>query len=256
MKKKILLLMGLFVTALVLAGFLFYPKIESYFYRQKMDEENEAAMKEVAKSIVSKSFSDTLEKKAKSLVPEKAYIDRVPFFCQAPFQNEASWEIHHASCEEAAVLQAVYFYQGVKDVDVKKVDSTLQSMIEWQMKHFGVHKDIHADSVKMMMMGFFGFADDDVKIIRKASLSEIKQWVALGFPVVAPTYGRLLFNPFFKQPGPEYHMVVVIGYTPDRIITNDVGTKRGKDYSYPNEVFRKSMEREGGDAIVLTAGRK
>jgi hypothetical protein len=165
--------------------------------------------------------------------------------------NDESWKIHHASCEEAALLQAVYYDKNITEVDLNKVDQTLRDMVAWQEKHFGVHKDIHADSVKMLMMNYFGYSSDEIVIIRKAGLYEIKEQVAAGFPVIAPTYGRLLKNPFYKQPGPEYHMVTVIGYTEDRIITNDVGTKRGKDYSYTFDIFKTSMDKEGGDVLVI-----
>ena len=105
------------------------------------------------------------------------------------------------------------------------------------------------------MMSFFGYSSDDILIIRKAGIYDIKAQVASGFPVIAPTYGRWLNNPFYKQPGPEYHMVTVIGYTEDRIITNDVGTKRGKDFSYPSDVFKKSMDKEGADVLVIRPKR-
>ena len=124
-------------------------------------------------------------------------------------------------------------------------------MIAWQEMHFGVHKDIHADSVKMLMTGFFGLGTGEVVIKRDATLEDIRRFVAGGYPVIAPTYGRTLNNPYYTPPGPEYHMVTIIGYTPDRIITNDVGTRRGKDFSYENDRFMKSMNQEGADILVI-----
>jgi hypothetical protein len=46
-------------------------------------------------------------------------------------------------------------------------------------------------------------------------------------------------------------MLVVKGYTSDgKIITNDVGTRRGKDYAYDPSVFAASMHdlSDGGKA--------
>lgn len=256
MKKKLYTLIALGCVALTLAGFLLYPKIESYFYRLQLDQANAETMKEIASvAVTNQSISKSIEESAvKPLIPDKAYLI-VPSFCQSPFPTEESWHIHHASCEEAAVLQAVYYFNGVTTVDLTRVDSTLKDMIAWQEKHFGLHKDIHADSVKMMMRGYFGYKDDEIKIIRDATILDIKQAVAQGYPVVAPTYGRMLNNPYYKPPGPEYHMVTVIGYTHDRIITNDVGTKRGKDFSYPVDVFKNAMDREGGDIVILMPHR-
>ncbi|MBL7996622.1 C39 family peptidase [bacterium] len=250
------LLIGFLLLVAVSSGFLLYPRVEQYFYRQQMEKENiETLHKITSKDVVTKTVSESIQASVlKPVIPEKAYLE-VPFFCQAPMTNDASWDIHHASCEEAAVLQAVYYDTGVKQADLAIVDKTLQDMIAWQEKHFGVHKDIHADTIKMLMVGFFGYEPDEIMIMRNASIYDIKQQIASGFPVIAPTYGRMLKNPFYKQPGPEYHMVTVIGYTEDRIITNDVGTKRGKDFSYPLEIFKASMDREGADALVIRPKR-
>ncbi|MBX7150610.1 C39 family peptidase [bacterium] len=252
MKKKVYAVIILGCVALTLAGFLLYPKIENYIYRMQLDRANAETMKQIGSTdVINQSITKSIEQSAvQPLIPEKAYLI-VPSFCQSPFPTEESWHIHHASCEEAAVLQAVYYFNGIKTIDLDRVDSTLKDMIAWQEKHFGVHKDIHADSVKMMMMGYFGYKDDEIKIIRDATILDIKQAIAQGYPVVAPTYGRTLNNPYYKPPGPEYHMVTIIGYTNDRIITNDVGTKRGKDFSYPIDVFKKAMDREGGDIVIL-----
>ncbi len=242
MKKAILI--G--VLILGIGGFVFYPKFSDYRFRQKIESENESALNDVKTSTI--QTETKIDSKLKPL--EKAYLE-VPFYCQAPHQNAASWKIHHASCEEAAVLQAVHFHKNMKMSNMDSVDRVLQDMVAWQEKNWGIHKDIHADSVKMLMVKYFGYAEDQIKILRKATVADIKNWVSRGYPVIAPTYGRTLNNPFYTAPGPMYHMVTVIGYTTDRIITNDVGTKRGKDFSYPNDIFQKSMDEEGADCLVI-----
>jgi hypothetical protein len=56
--------------------------------------------------------------------------------------------------------------------------------------------------------------------------------------LILPTLGRELQNPNFKNPGPIYHMLVVQGYTKSgEIITNDPGTRKGKDYLYNPEIL-------------------
>ena len=51
--------------------------------------------------------------------------------------------------------------------------------------------------------------------------------------------GQKLGNPFFTAPGPERHMLVVIGYDPEKLefITNDPGTRQGEAYRYPVNVL-------------------
>ena len=65
----------------------------------------------------------------------------------------------------------------------------------------------------------------------------------------------MLGNPYYKQPGPIYHALVLKGYTKDgKFITNDPGTKRGADYLYDPQVILNAMhEWNSGD---VEHGRK
>jgi hypothetical protein len=51
--------------------------------------------------------------------------------------------------------------------------------------------------------------------------------------------GQILPNPYYAQPGPIYHMVVIIGYDPAKkvFITNDPGTGMGELYEYDINVL-------------------
>lgn len=149
------LIYSVVIVIIAITGFAMYPRAQDYYYRRQMEKENaETLQKITSKDVVAKTALDAIQAAVlQPVIPEKAYLE-VPFFCQAPMMNDDSWKIHHASCEEAALLQAVYYDKNIKEVDLTKVDRTLQDMITWQEKHFGIHKDIHADSIKMLMMSF------------------------------------------------------------------------------------------------------
>lgn len=54
--------------------------------------------------------------------------------------------------------------------------------------------------------------------------------------------GKELGNPYFSNGGPLYHVLLVKGYKyPDKIITNDVGTKNGANYIYTWDVLKSAM---------------
>ena len=77
-----------------------------------------------------------------------------------------------------------------------------------------------------------------------------------GRPVIVPAAGRLLKNPFFKQPGPYYHMLVIKGVTADgKFITHDPGTKRGADFLYGQEALYNAIN-DWDDARGTLSGRK
>jgi hypothetical protein len=254
MNKKVKYGVILILIAIITLLAIFYSRITNYCERIRTDRENREALEAIVKEPIDSKKSES-RMDAIQVLPDKAYIN-VPFVCQAPLHNQESWDYHHASCEEAAVLQALYHARGIDSIVPKEAHKIFLDMITWQEKNFGLHKDIHADSVKMLMIGFFGLDSDEIIIKRKAALDDIRRFVAEGYPVIAPTYGRTLKNPYYTPPGPEYHMVTVIGYTPDRIITNDVGTKRGKDFSYDNERFMKSMNQEGADILIIRLKKK
>lgn len=204
----------------------------------------------VIASVV-QAMKDSLSK----IPPEKALLD-VPFFCQAPFMNMDSWNIHRESCEEAAALQVVYYLRGVKKVDLSATDKILRDMIDWQMKQFKGHHDIRCDSTKTMIMSFFGYTDDEVRIIRKATIQDIKDQILAGNPVIAMANGYVLNNPHYvenlRARGMSgYHMLTVKGFDSEKIITNDVGTMRGNGYTYTYDIFQKAMDFHGGDIIVI-----
>lgn len=230
---------------LVLAGLLMFPRVSDYLDRQTVDRENQFTIQQIGREDVIAGRTDSL-----TVLPPKGYID-VPWFCQAPHENADSWKVHKESCEEAALLMVLYHLVGRREVNRDKIHDQLVDMIDWQMQNWGIHKDLHADSVKMLATGYFGFADEEIQIIRNASEDTLKSLIAQGFPVIIPTAGRMLGNPYFTPPGPIYHMVVVTGYTPDRVITNDIGTKRGKDFSYSWKIFTAASRNESGDVIIL-----
>ena len=122
-------------------------------------------------------------------------------------------------------------------------------MIEWQKKNFGGHHDLYADQLKKFAIGYYALNENQIKIIRNASIEDIKHEISYGRTVIVPIMGNILKNPYYPYPG--YHMLIAIGYTETKIITNDNGTKRGKDFSYDIKTFESAMKAAGGDIVIL-----
>jgi len=169
--------------------------------------------------------------------------------CQAPFQTEANWVYHEESCEEAALLQVNYYIKGIKDPKAEDSNATILDMIEWQKKNFGEHKDVYANDMKSLINGYYDYPLENIEIIYDATITDLKKAISAGYPVIVPIMGDTLKNPYYPYPG--YHMLTIIGYTPDKIITNDVGTRRGKDFSYDYDIFMKALEAAGGDVVII-----
>lgn len=175
----------------------------------------------------------------------------VPFTPQAPFAN---WDtLHEEACEEAAALMVHWYYQGKKSVTPEEADAAIHNFVDSENAILGFYEDTDADQLVQVIQKKWGYKN--VRILENPTVDELKRQLADGHPVIVLAAGRMLGNPYYKQPGPIYHALVLKGYTQDgKIITNDPGTKRGADYLYdPNMVLNVMHEWNGGD---VEHGRK
>jgi len=161
----------------------------------------------------------------------------VPFIPQAPFQDWSEpWQ---NACEEAALLTLHYYIQGDKNVYKEKIKQEILDMLDWQMKYFDSHKDLKMEEVAEMAEEYLGYKN--VKVVNNIDIENIKAEIAKNNPVLIPAAGRVLNNPNFTPPGPIYHNLVVIGYTENKIITNDPGTRNGANFEYTYNNFYDSV---------------
>lgn len=245
MKRKSRIIIIITLPIIILFGIIFFPKLQGYLYRQKLDTQNKNTIEEVKKTL--QNFSSDSQNLPLKKLPETAYL-KVPFICQAPLQTKANWKLHEESCEEAALLQT-YLYETEKTMSKEEANSTILQMIDWQKDNFGGHRDLYARDMKKFIIGYYKLKDSEIKIIENANIEELKKEISYGHPVIVPITGDILNNPYYPYPG--YHMLTVIGYTKNRIITNDNGTCRGADFSYDTDIFEKAMKDAGADIITL-----
>ncbi len=170
----------------------------------------------------------------------------VPFTSQAPF---AVWDaIHEDACEEASVIMVDAFYKN-KRLTAKSADEEILSTVEWETNTFGYWKDTTIEETARILREKYGYKN--VRVVYDPSLDDIKREILKGHPVIIPAAGQLLYNRYFHQPGPLYHMLVVRGWLKNGdIITNDPGTKRGEGYIYRPEILMSAIhDWNNGDVI-------
>lgn len=174
----------------------------------------------------------------------------VPFTSQAPAGN---WEMpFQEACEEASVLMVDKFYKKQVFRNAQDTEKEIEAMVEFEEKKLGFTPDMDAEQTAEFMKKYPGYAN--VKVVYDISIEDMKKEVVQGRPVIVPAAGRQLGNPNFRPPGPRYHMLVVKGYTKDNFITNDPGTRKGKDYLYDfNTLFDAVHDWNGGN---VEEGRK
>lgn len=170
----------------------------------------------------------------------------VPFVPQAPHGN---WDLpFQEACEETSLILADAFYKN-KNPTADQVRDEILKLVEWQQKRFGYyfHTTVQEDAV--MMKEYFGFKK--VEIINNPTHEQIASHLRAGRLIIAPLAGRLLNNPYYRGEGPIFHELVIKGITKDGdYITNDVGTRRGRNFVYQKDVLMNALHDVpvGGDS--------
>lgn len=171
---------------------------------------------------------------------------KIPFVSQAPYRD---WSMpYQEACEEASAIMASLYYQGdMREMVIGDAgDALLKKVIAWEEERFGYYKDTTVAETVIMLEEYFKLR---ARIVDDPTIEQIKQAVAAGYPVIVPAYGKALPNPYFKNGGPLYHMLVVKGYTETKFITHDPGTNtRGADFPYTYDALMNAIhDWNGGD---------
>lgn len=244
--KKGFLAISIALLVLTLVGLTtFSEKVVNYIERQKIAR-NQKEVEKIIENIPRTTPKEEQRDNPLSLLTE-AYLE-VPFICQAPLETEANWTLHEESCEEAALLQA-YLYETGTTVTKEEANKIILDMIAWEEENMGGHHDLYADRMVEFISGYYSLSKENIEVIYDAEINDLKKTIASGHPAIVPITGDILNNPYYPYPG--YHMLTVIGYTGDKIITNDNGTRRGANFVYDTKIFEAAMKDAGGDIIIL-----
>lgn len=183
-------------------------------------------------------------------IPEKIRIS-VPFTSQAPFSK---WdEYHEEACEEASLIMIKYYLDG-KTLDKNYAEKEIQDMIKFEIKKYGDYKDTTAKETVKLAEDFYGIRN--LRVIYDFKPEDIKEYLAKNKPIIIPAAGRKLGNPNFTAPGPLYHNLVLVGYDGNMVITNDPGTRKGKDYIYNLSILYGAIHDFPGKPEDIEKGRK
>lgn len=170
----------------------------------------------------------------------KKVLYEVPFTAQAVFGN---WDDIRQSngCEEASALMAMRWVDG-KPLPLTEAESEIIAMSDFELKKYGYFHDTSAkDTVERIFKDYFKY--NGVFVRYNIGTNDIKLELSRGNLVIVPLDGRKLGNPYYTQPGPPVHMLVIRGYDDitGEFITNDPGTKRGEAYRYSYRTLENAI---------------
>lgn len=236
------------------------------------DGEQQTAMEihsdEVKTAEAQKIDNQEIEKKEESKVdPNKKIILDVPFVSQAPTGN---WndDIFQNGCEETAAMMAMAWAKGEDIISSADAAKEIEKISKLEKNIFGHSVDTSVDDVVRFVKKYYAY--DNVQVQYDFGAQDIIDQLRAGKLVLVPTYGRALGNPNYTSPGPITHMLVIIGYNPvqNEFITNDPGTRKGKEYRYKQDVLMGAVwnyptgekhpdppKNTGGPAKVIVVGK-
>lgn len=178
-----------------------------------------------------------------------------PFTSQAPLGN---WDLpYQEACEEASALMAIRYAFATTFVDGEDADAAIRELV--RINEDVLHYPIDQTAEQVARLIVTVDARMKASVARSVTAESLKRALSAGRVVIVPAAGRKLRNPFFRRPGPRYHMLVLRGYTADGyFITNDPGTKRGENYLYPVDRIMAAMgdwndgnPEEGQKVVIL-----
>ena len=173
----------------------------------------------------------------------------VPFFSQAPHSNwDYPWQ---EACEEASILNVANVFKEM-NLNLDTFNTELLRIVDWENSYFGDYKHTSVAQTAEMIKIQYGLRTE---IRENPTFEDIKTIISNGHLIVAPFAGKLLGNPNFKNGGPNYHMLVIKGCDTAKmqIITNDVGTRNGSNYTYDWSVIENALHDWSDPDITLGA---
>ncbi|MDO8261478.1 MAG: C39 family peptidase [Candidatus Magasanikbacteria bacterium] len=189
--------------------------------------------------------------------PKGITLMSVPFTSQAPFGGWSDLR-QEDGCEEASSLMAMLWVKGKKEISKEEALKEILAISDFELEEYGSYMDTSAsDTIKRILVAYFDY--DEAELQYDIEAEDIIAELEKGNIVMAPFNGRKLGNPNFVAPGPERHMLLIIGYDYDKkeFITNDPGTRNGKGYRYDREVLETAIrDYVTGENLPIVSNRK
>lgn len=245
MKKKILFLI---IICLVFGGVVWFNKtaVGDYFFEVSKPnlpkEELPKAQAQVKEKVVEPVVVVSVPEKIVAPEPEINILSEVnlpvPFLVQAP---KGIWDLpYQEACEEASLIMANAFVTDSPlpedSWSAELADKEILKVVAWENKNLGFYEDTTVEQTIKIAKDYFGIKN--IELVENPTAEDFKKFLSEGKIIIVPAYGKALGNPYFSGDGPLYHMVVVKGFTKDNeFITNDPGTKRGRNFVYKTDVL-------------------
>jgi hypothetical protein len=233
MLKKISLF--LIIVFILFISFFFFQKKYSV-----ISPKIENKIEEVKNTVqdLKETIAPEPTKILESGLPNKHLIETI-FVPQSPEKNwDQPWQ---DACEEAALLTVDYYYKDITSTDPQTIKNDLLKIFDFETQQSFTH-DVNIDQMAFVAQKYLGYS---TKIIKNPTIEDIKTYISQDIPIIVPANGKILYqeNKHFKEGGPYYHNLVILGFNDDqeKFIVHDVGTQFGAYFKYSYPLLMKSI---------------
>jgi hypothetical protein len=147
----------------------------------------------------------------------------------------------------------IHHFLAGETLTAQEADKEILDMVQWENDEFNYSADLTIEELKRVAEDYYKHTG---QLFYDFTIDDMKRLLAEGHPLIVPLAGRDVGNPYYSGEGPWYHMLVVMGYDAHNFITNDVGTKRGHNFRFPQERFFNSIHNWTGQKEDIRNGRK
>lgn len=219
--------------------------VDSPGQQSQPSTQQEEAPKPVQTTTVPKQTDKP--KETATILPQEKIIE-CQFYPQAP---RANWvQPYEDYCEEATVIIWVNC-MNEQTVDLKTFEWELSDIDHYFTTNFWKSHDQNIDQMAQAIAEQYTWI---TQIVEEPTFDDLKQAVAKWYVIIVPLDGRQLKNPHYRNWGPDYHALLVVGYKWDKVVTHDVGTSHWAYYEYDKDVFFNAIH--DLDRKNITNGKK
>lgn len=200
-------------------------------------------------------ISNVVSKKRLTPLPIQKKID-VPFTSQAPAGDWSEpWE---NACEETSIYMVSSFYQN----DPIKRDAAIKHIKEiFRVKNaeFKVSYDESLETIAALIKTLN--LPWTTKLVLDPTIDDLRSELAENRPIIVPVFAPSLWSEDFMGGGPDYHVMVLIGYDDltKEFIVNDPGIADGQNKRFPYTQFMNAIHdlnqanyKAGRKAVLFT----
>ena len=160
-----------------------------------------------------------------------------PFTVQAPLGVWRSpW---NNMAEEASIWMAMAAVNGEEKPALGELSNQLL-----EINAFSDNVQISAEQVKDLIQNEFQYP----KAFLTDNLIQFDQILEDGNLIIVPVNGQILDSPFYGDPGPEYHMILLYAQDEENYIYHDPGTRFGAANEAPKQKILESIQDLDGNS--------